>query len=374
MIQEIEQRVDTDYIGQLSDTRAEQDYQAARMPSTRLRLRFICAITAFAYLGAIYADSMHISGNEFKLMLTARIITALAASIPFILTFFKNTTPAKLGLYAGIYMSVLMATEACELILKSDMSDMRETPITVIIVLMFYLFQPPQIWQSIIAAGLGSLAYLTTLASMTAAPPDYISNTTLVFALANGFGLYFSISFGAAQRREYTALTELKRKAETDALTSIFNRRRIMELGQREFSTAKRYAHPCSLLLLDIDHFKTINDSHGHAAGDEVLVTLVDRCTENLREADLFGRIGGEEFAIFMPHSTQAQAIMAAKRLKNAISETPFSVIGKTLDVTVSIGVAELSNSMSSLDELFQKVDSALYAAKHKGRNAIHAG
>ena len=295
MFQTIEQQAGVDSLGRLSDPQAEKNYQKAKLPYTRRRLRFVCAITALAYLGAAYADSLELSGPDFNLLLAARCLTALAGFIPFILTFNKKVASSDMGLAAGAYMATLMATECLELYLKADISTMPQTPITAFIVLTFYLFQPPQIWQSLSSGGLGSIAYILTLALCTNASSGYVTNISLVFGLANGFGLYFCIRFGAAQRREHVALTELKRKAETDALTGLLNQRRVVELCEREFKTAKRYGHPCSLLLMDIDHFKDVNDSAGHAAGDAVLVALAERCSRILRVVDIFGRVGGEE-------------------------------------------------------------------------------
>ena len=345
----------------------------ARLPYTRRRLRFVCVITAAAYLGAIYADSLQISDSSFTLLLAARLLTALTGFVPFILTFSKDTTPFKLGLSACAYMVVLMATEALELYLKSDINNMRETPITIFIVLMFYLFQAPQIWQPVIAGGLGSVAYILTLAAWYQCSARLHFKHRIDLCPGQRLRLLFLHSFrDRATRREFFALTELKHKAETDVLTGILNRRRVMELGEREFRAAKRYDHACSLLLLDVDHFKKVNDSLGHAAGDEVLVSIANRCAATLRQVDIFGRVGGEEFALFMPHSTKEQAMQAAERLRKVIADTPFTTGENTLTVTVSIGVAEMTPEMDTLDALFRQADNALYEAKRRGRNGVH--
>ncbi|BDQ34431.1 GGDEF domain-containing protein [Pseudodesulfovibrio portus] len=372
MYQKPEQQPEVDGLGRLSDPQAEKDFQRAKLPHTRRRLRFVCAITALAYLGAAYADSLEISGPDLNLLLAARCLTALAGLVPFILTFREKTGSGDMGMAAGVYMAILMATESLELYLKADVFIMGGTPITAFIVLTFYLFQPPQIWQSIISGGLGSVAYLATLALFTDAPPGYVANSFLVFALANGFGLYFCIRFGAAQRREHVALTELKRKAETDALTGLLNRRRVTELCEREFEAAKRYGHPCSLLLMDIDHFKDVNDSSGHAAGDAVLVALSERISRILRVVDIFGRIGGEEFAILMPHATREQALSAAERIRKTVGDLPFEFDGVSLNVTISIGVSSLISEADTMDLLYRQADDALYAAKRCGRNGVH--
>lgn len=371
MIQNIEQQARVSFLGELKDPQAEAAYQQARLPQTRKRLRFVCIITAVAYLGAIYADSLSLSGAAFYLLMAARCLAALIGLVPFLFSFQEKIAPGDLGLAAGVYMCAVMACECLELYLKADVSTMNGTPITAFIVLCYYLFQPPQIWQPIIAGGLGSVAYLLTLVLFTNVSPGYAANTILIFALGNGFGLFFSIRFGAAQRREYTALAELKHKAETDALTGLLNRRRVDELCEREFSSAKRHGHPCALLLMDIDHFKAINDSQGHAAGDAVLADLAERCARVLRLVDIFGRIGGEEFAVFMPHATPEQARSAAERLRAAVNEKPFEVGGASLPVTVSIGGAGLTSKTDTLDILYRQADDALYTAKRCGRDCV---
>ena len=168
------------------------------------------------------------------------------------------------------------------------------------------------------------------------------------------------------------ALTELKHQAETDALTGLLNRRRVNELCEREFRAAKRYGHPCSLLLMDIDHFKAVNDSAGHAAGDAVLAALAERCARTLRIVDIFGRIGGEEFAVFMPHATGEQAEQAAERLRQAVGSEPFQAGGTSFPVTVSIGGATLTSETDTLESLYRQADDALYAAKRCGRDRVH--
>lgn len=371
MYQSLEQQAETDVLGRLPDPLAEQEFQQAKQPFTRRRLRFVCAITGVAYLAAAYADSMVLNGSAFNLLFAARCLTALAGLVPFILTFNKKAISSDMGLAAGAYMTTLMATECLELYLKADVVAMQEMPITAFIVLTFYLFQPPQIWQSLVGAGLGSVAYLFILAFLTDAPSGHVANIFLVFGLANGFGLYFCIRFGAAQRREYVALTELRRKAETDALTGVLNRRRVDELCKKEFNEAKLHGYPCALLLMDIDQFKAINDRVGHAAGDVVLVDLAERCSRILRMVDVFGRIGGEEFVVFMPHATEEQAREVAERIRKAIDETAFKAGERALGVTISIGGAALGLGTDTLESLYRQAEDALYAAKRCGRNCV---
>lgn len=358
-------------LGMLTDPLQEKAFQDSHFQTTRRRMRFVCIISGLAYLGALYADSMQVSGNDLVAMAISRLTIAVIGLSIAAYSFKKDITVARMGVIIGAYMGAVIAAECFELALKAGQIEYAELPITVLIVLTFYLYLPPQIWQSLVVGGLGSIGYLMTLTFMTDAPLGLICNTTLVFGLTNGFGLYFCIRFGAAQRREYMALAKLKSRAETDALTNIHNRRRIMELSEHEFKTAQRYDYPCSLLLIDIDHFKTVNDTFGHATGDAVLVDFAARCGNALREADFFGRIGGEEFLIFMPHSTQKQAFNAAQRLRTIINATPLHAAGANVKISISIGVAELSDGTPTLDALFKQADSALYRAKQTGRDTV---
>jgi diguanylate cyclase (GGDEF)-like protein len=356
-------------LGELKDKEREQAFQAAQYPGTRRRMRFVCGLTAPAYLAAVYADSLLLSGDALLELAWARILAAIAAMAAVVYAFRKDGTPARMGMFAAVYMILLILTENLELILKAGVAPLPETPITAFMILLFYLFLPPQIWQPVLVGTLGSAAYLFTLIFLTPASSGHIANTLLVLLLANGFGLYFSLRYGAAQRREYLARAELKTRAETDPLTGIDNRGKIMETAAREFNAAKRYDYPCSLLVLDVDHFKQVNDTYGHAAGDAVLVGLAELCVEQLRNVDFFGRMGGEEFLIIMPHATCDQALVVADRLLEAIRNTPFTVGEDSITVTASIGAADMTHATASLDKLIQTADTALYRAKQLGRD-----
>lgn len=174
-------------------------------------------------------------------------------------------------------------------------------------------------------------------------------------------------------------ITELKRQerelirlAWTDSLTDAMNRHRFMDLAGKEVERARRRNSELSLLLLDADHFKQINDKYGHAAGDAILKGLVERWTRSLRSHDLIGRIGGEEFSILLPEANAANAIRTANRLRKEIAEVPFAFEGQLLRVTVSIGVATLAAG-EDLPSLMQRADRALYRAKEAGRDEVIA-
>jgi diguanylate cyclase (GGDEF)-like protein len=166
---------------------------------------------------------------------------------------------------------------------------------------------------------------------------------------------------------------ELTRQATTDSMTGIANRRHFMERGNDEIERARRYHLPLTLLLLDIDHFKQINDRFGHPAGDKLLQVVAQACQSNARNVDLPGRLGGEEFALLMPETSAIAARLAAERLRRAIADIPPALSGVPHQVTASFGIAALNAHDHSMDDLVARADAALYRAKNGGRNRVEA-
>ena len=164
---------------------------------------------------------------------------------------------------------------------------------------------------------------------------------------------------------------ELHRQATTDPLTKIFNRRYFFDLAQQELERSQRYSRPLSIIIFDIDLFKNVNDTYGHAVGDEVLCHLSVLYGKSLRENDLFARYGGEEFVILLPETDLAQARQMAERMRKDCAETPLDVGLATVNLTISFGVASLDAENLLLDELLLHADKALYRAKNAGRNKV---
>jgi len=164
---------------------------------------------------------------------------------------------------------------------------------------------------------------------------------------------------------------ELRHQATTDTLTGISNRRHFLELAQNEMNRAHRLNHPLAIALLDIDHFKNINDIYGHAAGDQALSVFVRTCQQNLRAIDVFARLGGDEFVILLPETDCDQAYTALERFRKALTAAPFDFAGQSVQITSSIGISHLANEPESLDAFLGRADEALYQAKEAGRNQI---
>jgi len=164
-------------------------------------------------------------------------------------------------------------------------------------------------------------------------------------------------------------LTRERSLARTDDLTAAFNRRHFFDLARQELAVARRYHQALALILFDLDHFKRINDTAGHDAGDEVLRGVARIVRAHLREADVFARYGGEEFIILLPRTTMSEALVVAERIRNAIADNATVTSQGVRVVTISSGVAELLSGEDSLELLIQRADRALYLAKQQGRN-----
>ena len=158
----------------------------------------------------------------------------------------------------------------------------------------------------------------------------------------------------------------------TDDLTKLANRRRFMEHFANEFGRAKRYKSELSFLILDLDFFKQVNDSHGHLAGDSVLVQIANVMKTSVRSSDLVARYGGEEFGLLLPETGSKGSRVYAERIRKRIEDSKFDAAEKQIHVTVSGGIATYPEiSADSVDELWRKADAALYRAKKNGRNRI---
>jgi len=164
---------------------------------------------------------------------------------------------------------------------------------------------------------------------------------------------------------------EVQSLALTDPLTGLQNRRSLFELGRLEFSRAHRMKREFCCLMLDLDHFKQVNDTYGHPIGDQVLREFAKRCKSSVREIDLVGRYGGEELIILLPETDGKMAMLVAERLRVSIAAAPMKVSGMDIPLTVSIGVAAKDENTIQLETLIARADQAMYIAKHKGRNCV---
>jgi two-component system, cell cycle response regulator len=176
------------------------------------------------------------------------------------------------------------------------------------------------------------------------------------------------------ERNLRTANEENRRLSVTDPLTGAYNRRYLMEQLPHELERSARYSHPLSLLMCDVDHFKKINDTNGHQAGDEVLKAVVATLKQNIRSTDWVARYGGEEFVIVLPETTAANATKVADTLRGHLAKLPIAFNDRVLGVTASFGVAGWGTGVpadASLDALIAHCDAGVYDSKAQGRNKV---
>jgi len=157
--------------------------------------------------------------------------------------------------------------------------------------------------------------------------------------------------------------------ARTDVLTGINNRRYFFEVAVHEFNAAVRYGHPLTALMFDIDHFKELNDTYGHQAGDDMLRSLAQLARQKLRNADILARYGGEEFIVLLPYTNTKQTYLVAERIRETVAAFKLETEQAEIGTTISLGMAEFEPQTDNLDKLIQRADQALYAAKRAGRN-----
>jgi diguanylate cyclase (GGDEF)-like protein len=162
----------------------------------------------------------------------------------------------------------------------------------------------------------------------------------------------------------------LKELAARDGMTGLWNRQEFLTLADVEWQRSHRYGRQLSLLMLDIDQFKSINDRYGHAAGDEVIMRIANVCTAQKRRSDIIGRLGGEEFVLLLPETSASDAHLVAERLRNIISHEIITVGVTEITTTISIGVSDAAHGASTT-EFVKQADVALYQAKNSGRNRV---
>lgn len=219
---------------------------------------------------------------------------------------------------------------------------------------------------------LSYLGYMYTFAGNHITPIDIM--VPGVFFLGACF-VWLTTNLSLRTLMVVTRISRLEHDALTDPLTGAYNRRHLDQLLPKEISAALRHNHPLSVLLVDIDHFKSINDSHGHQAGDQALVSLSEIARKVLRTTDVFIRYGGEEFLVIAPHTPAEGAIQLAERLRQRIAENPLILPGNQSNIetkiTVSVGVASLADEVSDANSLVNLADENLYRAKQEGRNRV---
>lgn len=203
-------------------------------------------------------------------------------------------------------------------------------------------------------------------------PPDFAAATVVS---VSGFSSVILLSYLREQsfKRTFQLMVDLESAATTDLLTGLPNRSRIIAIAETEFHRADRFDTTVSVLMVAIDHFKLVNDTHGHAAGDTMLRAFAETCGRAIRGVDRMGRVGGEEFLVVLGDTDEKVALGVAERIRGAVEAMAVSTLHGEIRITVSIGAATRRSSEESIDLVLYRADQALYRAKAEGRNRISA-
>jgi diguanylate cyclase (GGDEF)-like protein len=230
------------------------------------------------------------------------------------------------------------------------------------------LIEPrPRRW---LVTALASMLLFLLLAVLVL-PRRLFLDGVLLYALSVPLAGGVALATLTLRRRAFAAGLALLNATRHDSLTGALSRGYVTELAQHDVALARRHGRPLAVAMLDIDHFKQVNDTYGHPAGDRVLCAMVAACRHCLRSSDYLGRIGGEEFVCVMPEAAAGDAMACAERMRREIAAARTPTDSGTLRVTVSIGVAVLDRTHGTLDALLGAADAALYQAKDAGRDRI---
>jgi len=241
---------------------------------------------------------------------------------------------------------------------------------------MYYMLLPPLAFQAFsIRTNIVFIVLVVALphlfALMGLAPGfQHLEYAVLLWPAAM-LAILIQFFYAKTYKERYDFEKRLEEMSYTDTLSGLYNRRFFMELLERELERFERTGTPFSLLILDIDFFKRINDTYGHLAGDRAIARIAALLRQETRDMDIVARIGGEEFAVILPESGSREACEAAERIRRAVASAPFSLPeGRSTTVTLSIGVTTVTESMEQ-NAVIKRADDAMYLAKRGGRNRV---
>ena len=353
----------------------ETSYRQAFLKSDASQAIFVIGLSNLASLALIPSDYGSFQGPEFFMLLAARLDVFLLSCVS-IFILMKSAQPRQHDWAVASYMA---AGALINIFINSLTSPDYVAYIGVSIVLLninyFALFSPLLARTTI--SYLFSAAVIAQVYS-THPTGDLGSVVMGMHVLTNLIGTAISAKLYTHRRLSYKAQmeekelkAELNELANTDPLTGIWNRRKFTAEAMLEFDRVKRYRRPLSLILLDIDYLKTINDEQGHLAGDEAIRYCVNILKAQIREQDILGRLGGDEFGLLLPETQLSEAVTVAKRIQEAGRNGSIQLNSQVSRITFSMGVAELRGHEQDYDDFFARTDKMLYRAKEGGRDIL---
>jgi diguanylate cyclase (GGDEF)-like protein len=379
------------WTGEFCDERQELEYREHVQASTVRLLRTSLTVVALLFLAFALVDfHMVDDSSTLGMLLGIRLLfavscLALVALLGRMPALVDSPYPLNAILLLLVISSILIVPLRPETVETQLSAIITET-------LTLYLFIPNRIpWmvgQSILLA----IGFVAGIIWAINPPLERVLVLLLVLTLPNIIGLMTALRLNKLQRLQFHSLAterksnkrlteeieqrerleaELRRLAQMDDLTGLNNRRWFMELAEQELRHSQRTGTPLTICMIDLDHFKAVNDTHGHAIGDHALEILSRLCKDELRKMDIMGRFGGEEFVVALPNATPQDAGFVAERIRKRIAGYRFTGELAGLTLTVTIGIAGVEPGEKNLDAALLRADKALYDGKHAGRDRV---
>ncbi|MEX0732379.1 MAG: GGDEF domain-containing protein [Aquisalimonadaceae bacterium] len=377
--------------GQFRETAREAQYRREIAPRVRLESGVAICVAALVF-GMFAISDYHYTGvsTELYLLLAMRLMVVVSCLVLAFLIGRAGDYNRRIWLHA-LPLWILATGIILIVPLRPESLPTQVTSLLVAI-MAFYLLIPNLLPVVAIASLYLSVGFLTTAVTVADISAVVTLRILLLVVMANAVGFFALLRLETLQRKQFALLqeervrnqqlieeithrksleTQLRWVAERDELTGLDARSHFMARAEAMLRHSRLEKAPFSLFMIDVDHFKTINDTWGHSQGDRVLTAIAETCKRSLRPQDVIGRFGGEEFIVALPKTRRKDAQMVAERLQRKVAELPMTEGMSGHRLTVTIGIAGVHGEQTDLDALINQADEALYAGKHGGRNRV---
>lgn len=374
--------------GEFRDPLTERRYRAHVKASMAGYVRNALIVWATLWMAFLLSDYLQFGLSEA--FVEALVLRVFLGSLLLLGAFLVHRWPGLAP--SGIVVTPLELIGFSLFFLLYFVSPLEDLPwivaVTMVMLIGLFVLLPNRLLLSALVA---VYAIGGTMLSVWAVVPETtalrMTVLGLMLLLPSVSGLFTAYRFEAVRRREFAALEraqaeleqrrileqELQRQASTDPLTGACNRREYERLFEQEARRARRHGRPLAVCVLDLDHFKHVNDTYGHNAGDAALVLTAEICRAGMRDSDILGRLGGEEFVLILPETTAADAASVAERLRAQLERTDVVACQQRFRLTGTFGVTALSERDQGISDLVLRADEALYEGKRAGRNQVCA-
>jgi diguanylate cyclase (GGDEF)-like protein len=356
----------------------EGDYRVASLRSDISQSILYMSVVSLSVLLMLWVDGILFKDRPvlFQFLVLYRIVYVAVTGL-FGMVLYRTT---KVRVHDRLVIVWMLLTILFRLLLNFTRPvDYLTAPFDIVFIFLIYLISPARI-QYTIALGVFFSAGILSHFFIPGVDPVTLSVTLSAQFTAHMLGWISVVQMQTYRRKSFQAFIDEKDAKEMvaylaniDPLTKSLTRRQFLSIAESEFRRFQRYHRPLSIMILDADHFKKINDTHGHHAGDLALRSLSLVAMEQKRAQDTFGRLGGEEFALLLPETPLDRAVVVAERIRLVWEVSPINLDGHLIRSTISIGVVEAASTNESLEDLLRRADRLLYKAKQSGRNRVES-